>query len=74
MQEHEIHYVCADDTHGTPIMLRAEQEGISPKQLIDRVWTEHKADFDGFQVGFDHYYTTDSRENQEYCEDIYRQL
>ncbi|HEX7233830.1 MAG TPA: methionine--tRNA ligase, partial [Nitrosospira sp.] len=49
-------------------------EGISPKQLIDRVWTEHKADFDGFQVGFDHYYTTDSRENQEYCEDIYRQL
>jgi methionyl-tRNA synthetase len=74
MQEHEVHYVCADDTHGTPIMLRAEQEGITPKQLIDRVWTEHKADFDGFQVGFDHYYTTDSRENQEYCEDIYRQL
>ena len=38
MQEHEVHYVCADDTHGTPIMLRAEQEGITPKQLIDRVW------------------------------------
>jgi methionyl-tRNA synthetase len=74
MQEHEVHYVCADDTHGTPVMLRAEQEGITPKRLIDRVWTEHKADFDGFQVGFDHYYTTDSRENQEYCEDIYRQL
>lgn len=74
MQEHEVHYVCADDTHGTPIMLRAEQEGITPKQLIDRMWTEHKADFDGFQVDFDHYYTTDSRENQEYCEDIYRQL
>jgi methionyl-tRNA synthetase len=74
MQEHEIHYVCADDTHGTPVMLRAEQEGITPKQLIDRVWAEHKADFDGFQVGFDHYYTTDSSENQEYCEDIYHQL
>ena len=74
MQEHEVHYVCADDTHGTPVMLRAEQEGITPQQLIDRVWLEHKADFDGFQVGFDHYYTTNSRENQEYCEDIYRQL
>ncbi|GAB1718481.1 MAG: methionyl-tRNA synthetase [Nitrosospira sp.] len=74
MQEHEVHYVCADDTHGTPIMLRAEQEGITPKQLIDRMWAEHKADFDGFQVGFDHYYTTDSSENQAYCEDIYCQL
>ena len=74
MQEHEVHYVCADDTHGTPVMLRAEQEGITPQQLIDRVWLEHKADFDGFQVGFDYYYTTNSRENQEYCEDIYRQL
>lgn len=74
MQEHEVHYVCADDTHGTPIMLRAEQEGITPKQLIDRVWQEHKADFDGFHVDFDSYYTTDSPENQEFCEDIYRQL
>lgn len=74
MQEHEVHYVCADDTHGTPVMLRAEQEGITPKQLIDRMWAEHKVDFDGFQVGFDHYYTTDSSENQAYCEDIYRQL
>ncbi|MDN5753807.1 MAG: methionine--tRNA ligase [Nitrosospira sp.] len=74
MQGHEVHYVCADDTHGTPIMLRAEQEGITPKQLIERVWHEHKADFDGFHVGFDNYYTTDSPENQEFCEDIYRQL
>ncbi|MBN9131816.1 MAG: methionine--tRNA ligase [Nitrosospira multiformis] len=74
MQEHEVHYVCADDAHGTPIMLRAEQEGITPRQLIDRVWHEHKADFDGFHVGFDHYYTTDSPENQAFCEDIYRQL
>lgn len=74
MQGHEVHYVCADDTHGTPIMLRAEQEGITPKQLIDRVWQEHKTDFDGFQVGFDSYYTTDSPENQKFCEDIYRQL
>ncbi len=74
MQGHEIHYVCADDAHGTPIMLRAEQEGITPKQLIDRVWQEHKADFDGFHIGFDHYYTTDSPENLAFCENIYRQL
>ena len=74
MQGHEVHYVCADDTHGTPIMLRAEQEGITPKQLIDRVWQEHKTDFDGFYVGFDNYYTTDAPENQAFCEDIYRQL
>ena len=74
MQGHEVHYVCADDTHGTPIMLRAEQEGITPKQLIDRVWHEHKTDFDSFHIGFDNYYTTDSPENQEFCEDIYRQL
>lgn len=74
MQEHEVHYVCADDTHGTPIMLRADQEGITPRQLIDRVWHEHKIDFDGFYVDFDNYYTTDSPENQEFCEDIYRQL
>ena len=69
-----MHYVCADDTHGTPIMLRADQEGITPRQLIDRVWHEHKIDFDGFYVDFDNYYTTDSPENQEFCEDIYRQL
>jgi methionyl-tRNA synthetase len=74
MQEHEVHYVCADDTHGTPIMLRAEQEGITPTQLIDRVWKEHKADFDGFYVDFDSYYTTDSSENREFCNDIYRRL
>ena len=74
MQEHEVHYVCADDTHGTPIMLRAEQEGITPKQLIDRVGKEHKADFDEFYVDFDSYYTTDSPENREFCNDIYQQL
>ena len=72
--EHEVHYVCADDTHGTPIMLRAEKEGITPKQLIDRVWKEHKADFDGFHVEFDNYYTTHSPENREFCNEIYRQL
>jgi len=71
---HEVHYVCADDTHGTPIMLRAEAEGIAPKKLIERVWHEHKRDFDGFHVGFDNYYSTDSPENRAFCEDIYAEL
>ncbi|MCL4799328.1 MAG: methionine--tRNA ligase [Burkholderiales bacterium] len=74
MRGHEVHYVCADDTHGTPIMLRAEQEGITPKQLIARVFGEHTRDFAGFHVGFDNYYSTDSAENRAYCEDIYAQL
>ncbi len=58
MRGNTCHYVCADDTHGTPIMLRAEKEGITPEQLIDRVWQEHKADFDGFHVAFDNYGST----------------
>jgi methionyl-tRNA synthetase len=74
MQGHEVHYVCADDTHGTPIMLRAQNEGITPEQLIDRVWVEHKADFDGFNIAFDHYGSTNSVETKEFAQDIYRKL
>jgi methionyl-tRNA synthetase len=74
MRGHDVHYVCADDTHGTPIMLRAGAEGIGPRQLVDRVWHEHKRDFDGFLVGFDNYHSTDSPENRALCEDIYLQL
>ncbi|MBI3916708.1 MAG: methionine--tRNA ligase, partial [Betaproteobacteria bacterium] len=74
MQGHEVHWVCADDTHGTPIMLRSDAEGITPTQLIDRVWHEHKRDFDDFLVGFDNYYTTNSQENRDFCEDIYGHL
>jgi len=74
MQGHEVHYVCADDTHGTPIMLRAQNEGITPEQLIDRVWHEHKADFDGFHIAFDHYGSTNSAETKQYAQDIYRKL
>jgi methionyl-tRNA synthetase len=74
MQGHEVHYVCADDTHGTPIMLRADKEGISPEQLIDRVYGEHTHDFADFHVAFDNYYTTNSKENQAFCDDIYQQL
>ena len=74
MRGNTCHYVCADDTHGTPIMLRAEKEGITPEQLIDRVWHEHKADFDGFHVEFDHYGSTNSNETREFAEHIYLKL
>ena len=68
------YYVCADDTHGTPIMLRAQAEGITPEALIERVWHEHKTDFDGFHVDFDNYYSTNSDENRELAQSIYRTL
>jgi methionyl-tRNA synthetase len=74
MQGHECWYVCADDTHGTPIMLRAEKEGISPETLIDRVWKEHKSDFDGFRIRFDNYHSTNSDETRHYAYDIYEKL
>ena len=74
MQGHECHYVCADDTHGTPIMLRAQAEGITPEALIERVWHEHKADFDGFHVEFDNYYSTNTPETRYYADDIYLKL
>ena len=71
---HEVHYVGADDTHGTPIMLRAEKEGLTPKELIANVWKEHKRDFDNFLVSFDNYYSTDSDENKQLSEQIYLKL
>ncbi len=70
----QCYYVCADDTHGTPIMLRAEKEGITPEQLIARVWQEHKADFDGFLIGFDQYASTNTPETRYYANDIYSKL
>ncbi len=74
MRGHTCHYVCADDTHGTPIMLRAEKEGITPQALVDRVWQEHKADFDAFHVEFDNYGSTNSKETKTLAQDIYRKL
>ncbi|HYW03906.1 MAG TPA: methionine--tRNA ligase [Gammaproteobacteria bacterium] len=67
-------YVCADDAHGTPIMLKAQQEGITPEQLIERVGAEHRRDFDDFLISFDNYYTTHSEENRECAELIYNRL
>ena len=74
MRGHEVHYVGADDTHGTPIMLRAEKEGLTPKELIANVWKEHKRDFDNFLVSFDNYYSTDSDENKKLSQEIYIKL
>jgi len=71
---HSCHYICADDAHGTPIMLRAQQEGITPEQLISDTWTQHNADFAGFNVGFDNFYSTHSDETREYAELIYNRL
>lgn len=74
MQGHTVHYVCADDTHGTPIMLRAESEGITPEALIERVQKEHIADFRDFLIEFDNYYSTNAPENRELAGSIYKAL
>ncbi|HUW38873.1 MAG TPA: methionine--tRNA ligase [Rhodocyclaceae bacterium] len=74
LRGHECYYVCADDTHGTPIMLRAEQEGISPEALIERVHGEHSRDFAGFHVSFDNYHSTHTPETRALAEQIYARL
>ncbi|WP_297810124.1 methionine--tRNA ligase [uncultured Methylophaga sp.] len=71
MRGHECHYVCADDAHGTPIMLRAQNEGISPEQLISDVSKEHQADFADFAIDFDNYHSTHSDENRALASQIY---
>lgn len=74
MRGQECWHVCADDTHGTPIMLRAEKEGITPEQLIAQVHIEHTQDFAGFLVQFDNYHTTHSPETREFANLIYQRL
>ena len=74
LRDHTCYYVCADDAHGTPIMLRAQREGISPEELIERVGAEHRRDFADFAIGFDNYYSTHSPENRELAETFYRRL
>ncbi len=71
---HKVHYVCADDTHGTPVMLRAEKEGVTPEALIQRMQVEHLRDFQGFHIEFDNYYSTHSAENRHFAEFIYASL
>ena len=71
---HECIYVCADDTHGTPIMLKAQSDGISPETLIARVGAERRRDFAAFGIGFDNYYTTHSEENRRLTVRMYEAL
>ncbi|QLB20435.1 methionine--tRNA ligase [Vespertiliibacter pulmonis] len=74
MRGHEIHFVCADDAHGTPIMLNADKLGITPEQLIEKAKADHIADFAGFNISFDNYYSTHSEENRELTAQIYTTL
>ncbi len=74
LRGHTCIYVCADDAHGTPIMLKAQQEGITPEALIERVGAEHRRDFADFLVEFDNYHTTHSPENRELSSLIYERL
>ena len=74
LRGHECIYVCADDAHGTPIMLRAQAEGTTPEALIERMHQEHLQDFTDFGVAFDNYYSTHSDENRFFAEYIYTQL
>jgi len=71
---HDCIYVCADDAHGTAIMLSAEAQGITPQQLIDRVNAQHQQDFADFLIGFDNYYSTHSEENRLLSESIYKAM
>ena len=74
MQGHTCTYVCADDAHGTPIMLRAQNEGITPEELISATDKEHRADFSDFNITFDNFHSTHSDENREIAEMIYKRL
>ncbi|MGL4707715.1 MAG: methionine--tRNA ligase, partial [Aeromonas veronii] len=74
MRGHQVHFICADDAHGTPIMLKAQQMGITPEEMIAAVSKEHQADFAGFNISFDNYHSTHSEENRELAELIYGRL
>jgi methionyl-tRNA synthetase len=74
MQDNVVHFVCADDAHGAPIMLKAESEGITPQELVERIAADRPKYLNGFHIGFDHWYSTDSPENTELSQDIYRRL
>jgi methionyl-tRNA synthetase len=74
MQGHQLHFIGADDAHGAPIMLKAQAEGITPQQLVASVAADRARYLQGFHLSFDHWYTTDSAENTELSQDIYRRL
>jgi len=72
MRGNQCYYVCADDAHGTPIMLHAQQEKVEPKEIIDKMNIAHQRDFAGFHIHFDNYYSTHSEENRIFAETIYQ--
>ncbi len=74
MQGHTVHFVCADDTHGAPIMLKAESDGITPEALIERVGESHRQDWGRYRISFDTTYSTHSPENVELAQSIFRAL
>ncbi|WP_249357449.1 methionine--tRNA ligase [Mannheimia varigena] len=74
MRGNEVHFVCADDAHGTPIMLNADKLGITPEQLIEKAKADHEADFAGFNISFDNYHSTHSEENRQITTEIYKTL
>ena len=74
MRGHEVHFVCADDAHGAPIMLKAEAEGVTPEHLITRIAGERPRYLQGFHLSFDHWHSTHSEENTRLSQDIYRRL
>ena len=74
MQGHDVHFVCADDAHGAAIMLKAEGEGVTPQELVARIAATRPKTLQGFNIGFDHWHSTDSPENVELSQDIYRRL
>jgi len=74
LRGHECYYVCADDTHGTPIMLKAQSEGVTPEALIQRVYVEHTRDLAEMLIGLDNFGSTNSPENQAVCDRMYRAL
>lgn len=74
MRGNQVYFICADDAHGTPIMLKAQQQGISPEQMIAAVSEEHQRDFAGFHISYDNYHSTHSDENRELSGLIYHRL
>lgn len=74
MRGNEIYFICGDDCHGTPVMLRAQKENITPEALVEKMRLAHKADFDAFLIGFDHYSSTHTDEGKALVQDIYRKL
>lgn len=74
LRGHECHYICADDAHGTPIMLKAQQMGIAPEEMIAQVQKEHEKDFADFNIQFDNFHSTHSEENRELASEIYVKL